>query len=95
VLSLTSEVVINWLWRQDEREKERDGPSFLAVPCRYILSLGCMEATLDKHIFEWLLAYWAGYGDRAEQLFPALSDVDHELLFNELRGALKQAQRIP
>jgi hypothetical protein len=93
VLSLTSEVVINWLWRQDE--KERDGPSFLAVPRGYILSLGCMEATLDKRMFEWLLAYWAGYGDRAEQLFPALGDADHELLFNELCGALKQAQRIP
>jgi hypothetical protein len=52
-----------------------------------------MEATLDKRIFEWLLAYWAGYGDKAEQLFPALGYVDHELLLEELRGTLKQAQK--
>ena len=53
-----------------------------------------MEATLNEHMFEWLLAYWAGYGDRAGQLFPALVDVDCERLLDELSGTLKQAQRI-
>ena len=54
-----------------------------------------MEATVDKHMFEWLLAYWAGYGDRAEEIFPALGGVDCELLLDELRGTLKQTQRVP
>ena len=51
-----------------------------------------MEVELTDHLFEWLLAQWAGYSDNPAKVFPHLDDMDSEILEYELYSTIQKAQ---
>ncbi|MBN1765495.1 MAG: hypothetical protein JW860_09585, partial [Sedimentisphaerales bacterium] len=51
-----------------------------------------MEVELTDHLFEWLLAEWAGFGDNPAEAFPHLKDIDSYVIEDELYQAIQKAQ---
>jgi len=51
-----------------------------------------MEVVLSERMFELIMAQWAGFGDRPEEIFPLLNDVNSEELSDEIDAAIRKTQ---
>ncbi len=49
-----------------------------------------MEVSLSNHLFEWILADWAGFGENPEVAFPSLRGMDPVELNDELQQTVRQ-----